>query len=73
MILDICTNKVYRYLYESSLPILHQIIFYIDTISKLKHRYIIFTFSRGGEGNLTGTSGDIGAENWDMRGFSYFF
>ena len=23
--------------------------------------------------NLTGTSGDIGAENWDMRGFSTFF
>ena len=33
--------------------------------------YNLHVFPRGG--NLTGTSGDIGAENWDMRGFSTFF
>ena len=35
--------------------------------------YIILTNMSAGGGDLTGTSGDIGAENWDMRGFSYLF
>ena len=31
--------------------------------------YIILTnMSAGGGGDLTGTSGDIGAENWEIRG-----
>ena len=37
------------------------------------HRYIIFRLYRGGGGNLTGISGDIGAENWDIRGVHPFF
>ena len=37
------------------------------------HRYIIFTNLPTRGGDLNGTSGDNGAENWDMRVFSPFF
>ena len=30
--------------------------------------YIILTNMSAGGGDLTGTSGDIGAENWEIRG-----